>query len=125
MKNSDLIRAYFETTLSTVDLRKKLLNRHDAEGLRQLRIVGMDECGRRILADLKLPEGAEERLAQAILSPDLSSSVLRESRGLGRLQRILQPLEFDVVGAGQSESPRKRKKRTAKRKAGARSKKRR
>lgn len=87
-----------------------------------LTIVEMDHCGRQILADLQGPEGAAERLNQTVLGAKMSPAPLHQGHIAGFLRRMVQLLEFDVVGAGQTGSPIKEKKKGKKKKTGTRPK---
>jgi hypothetical protein len=109
-----LMRDYLVGSISVDVMRRTLSKSRDTESQRLLRMVEIDRQGRNVLRDLQPPERAAERLAQAILSPDLSSTILHRKKGLGLLKRILNPLEFDVIGAGQPASVSKAKRKPKK-----------
>jgi hypothetical protein len=109
MKGRDLLRDYLAGQLTREDVQRELTGRAK-ESRNLLAIMDADRHGRHFLSDLQPPEGAAERLTQVILSPDLSSTVFRENKQVGRLQKIFDLMPFDVVGAGQPVSKSKSKK---------------
>lgn len=108
MKKRDLMNDYLGGHLSREDLQNKLPVRH-AKNQDLLAKVTLDDHCRRVLSSLRPPDGAADRLAQVVLSPDLSEVFQQVGRG-GILRGILQSMPFDVVGAGQSESKRRPRK---------------
>ena len=109
MKGRDLLRDYLAGHLTREDAQRELTGRAK-ESRHLLPIMDADRHGRHFLSDLQPPEGAAERLTQVILSPDLSSTVFRENKRVGRLQKIFDLMPFDVVGAGRPASKSKIKK---------------
>ena len=109
MKGRDLLRDYLAGHLTREDAQRELAGRAK-ESRHLLPIMDADRHGRHFLSDLQPLEGAAERLTQVILSPDLSSTVFRENKRVGRLPKIFDLMPFDVVGAGRPVSKSKSKK---------------
>lgn len=100
MKGEDLMRAYFERRISAEDVRKQLANNRNREFRKLLKMRGVDVHGRATLSSLQPPEGAAERLAQRVASPEMWAELLERSRNVSSPAWRLDTLSpaFDVIG---------------------------
>lgn len=109
MKRRDLMSDYLDGHLTGEELQDKLRGQ-DEKSRRLLAKVGLDHDCRRLLTNLPVPDGAAERLAQVVVSRDLSPEIVLQKGSGELLEKMFQPMPFDVVGAGRPESKSKHEK---------------
>jgi hypothetical protein len=102
MNAKDLMREYLGGRLSAEELRNQLRGSSTSEAKEVLRLVQLDETGRKLLADFEPPAGAAERLGQKFAAAESwmeAAEQAREARPARKWLGRLSPA-FDVAGHG-------------------------